>query len=164
MVTVEEDVLERVTGMVTWVIFSFWLEEVSLKVIEGKAPLLKKTKALPEFVSELLSSLEAPTMTSLVPSPLKSPAAIDFFFNAPLLIKEPPNSSPALCPFKITSASASAVLVPVIPPKNINALPDLFKELLSSSLAPTITSSLPSPLKSPADATVSSQPNVYRLS
>ena len=76
MVTVEEDVLERVTGMVTWVIFSFWLDVVSLKVIDGKAPLLKKTKALPDALAELLSSPEAPTKTSLVPSPLKSPEEI----------------------------------------------------------------------------------------
>ena len=95
MVTVEEDVLERVTGIVTEVIFSIWVEVVSLKVIEGKAPLLKKTKALPESVAELLSSREAPTITSLAPSPLKSPVAVAVpWFNL-LSSKELPNSSPA---------------------------------------------------------------------
>ena len=82
-------------------------------------------------------------MTSSLPSLLKSPAEAT----------ETPKLSPALCPFKITSASASARLVPVIPPKKIKALPESLSELLSSFQAPTTISSIPSPLKSPAEAT-----------
>ena len=78
-----------------------------------------------------------------MPSPLKSPAeATDI-----------PKKSFELCPFRMTSASASARLVPEIPPKKIKALPELLCPLLSSSSAPTIISSIPSPLKSPAEAT-----------
>ena len=84
-----------------------------------------------------------PTITSPKPSLLKSPADAT----------DPPKRSPALCPFKITFASASARLVPVIPPKKIKALPELVNPLLSSRGAPTITSLFPSPLKSPAEAT-----------
>ena len=121
--------------------FRITLASASARLVPVIPP--KKIKALPESLAELLSSNLAPTITSLLPSPLKSPAEAT----------SRPNASPALCPFRITLASASARLVPVTPPKKIKALPESLSELLSSLWAPIMTSSLPSTLKSPAEAT-----------